>query len=91
MLLKNNLQFEYEILKISKKAQKIQEKKIEILKKNRNTKSLNIKMKKLRNACENNLNLVPYLVLVAEEGATIGEIVEVMKSVYGEWEESFGI
>ena len=80
-----------EILKISKKAQKIQEKKIEILKKNRNTKNLNIKMKKLKNACENNLNLVPYLVLVAEEGATIGEIVEVMKNVYGEWEESFGI
>ena len=80
-----------EILKISKKAQKIQEKKIEKLKKNRNTKNLNIKMKKLRNACENNLNLVPYLVSVAEEGATIGEIVEVMKSVYGEWEESFGI
>ena len=80
-----------EILKISKKAQKIQEKKIEKLKKNRNTKNLNIKMKKLRNACENNLNLVPYLVSVAEEGATIGEIVEVMKTVYGEWEESFGI
>ncbi len=80
-----------EILKISKKAQKIQEKKIEKLKKNRNTKNLNIKMKKLRNACENNLNLVPYLVSVAEEGATMGEIVEVMKSVYGEWEESFGI
>ncbi|GIT66236.1 MAG: methylmalonyl-CoA mutase [Candidatus Neomarinimicrobiota bacterium] len=80
-----------EILKISKKAQKIQEKKIEILKKNRNPKKLDIKMKKLRNACENNLNLVPYLVSVAEEGATMGEIVEVMKSVYGEWEESFGI
>ena len=80
-----------EILKISKKAQKIQEKKIEILKQNRNPKKLDIKMKKLRNACENNLNLVPYLVSVAEEGATMGEIVEVMKSVYGEWEESFGI
>jgi len=80
-----------EILKISKKAQKIQEKKIEMLKKNRNSKNLDIKMKKLRNACENNLNLVPYLVSVAEEGATIGEIVEVMKSVYGEWEESIGI
>ena len=80
-----------EILKISKKAQKIQEKKIEILKKNRNPKNLDIKMKKLRNACENNLNLVPYLVSVAEEGATMGEIVEVMKSVYGEWEESIGI
>ena len=84
-------ELDIEILKISKKAQKIQEKKIEILKKNRNPKKLDIKMKKLRNACENNLNLVPYLVSVAEEGATMGEIVEVMKSVYGEWEESFGI
>jgi len=84
-------ELDIEILKISKKAQKIQEKKIEILKKNRNPKNLDIKMKKLRNACENNLNLVPYLVSVAEEGATMGEIVEVMKSVYGEWEESYGI
>ena len=89
--IEKNEKLDIEILKISKKAQKIQEKKIEILKKNRNTKNLNIKMKKLRNACENNLNLVPYLILVAEEGATIGEIVEVMKNVYGEWEESFGI
>ena len=89
--IEKNEKLDIEILKISKKAQKIQEKKIEILKKNRNTKNLNIKMKKLKNACENNLNLVPYLVLVAEEGATIGEIVEVMKNVYGEWEESFGI
>ena len=48
-------------------------------------------MKKLRNACENNLNLVPCLVEVAEHGGTVGEIVELMKSVYGEWEESFGI
>lgn len=80
-----------EILKISKKAQKIQEKKIEILKKNRNAKNLNIKMKKLRNACENNLNLVPCLIEIAEHGGTVGEIVELMKSVYGEWEESFGI
>ncbi len=48
-------------------------------------------MKKLRNACENNLNLVPYLIEVAEYGGTVGEIVELMKGVYGEWEESFGI
>ena len=50
-----------------------------------------MKMKKLRNACENNLNLVPYLIEVAEHGGTVGEIVELMKGVYGEWEESFGI
>ena len=37
------------------------------------------------------LNLVPFLIEVAEQGGTVGEIVEVMKKVYGEWEESFGI
>ena len=41
--------------------------------------------------CKNDLNLVPFLIEVAEEGGTVGEIVEVMKKVYGEWEESFGI
>ena len=29
--------------------------------------------------------------IVADAGGTVGEIVEVMKEVYGEWEESFGI
>ena len=48
-------------------------------------------MKKLSDACKKDLNLVPFLIEVAEEGGTVGEIVEVMKEVYGEWEESFGI
>ena len=80
-----------EILKISQQAQEIQEKKIKKLREKRDNKLLDKKMKKLRNACENNLNLVPCLIEVAEHGGTVGEIVELMKSVYGEWEESFGI
>ena len=60
------------------------------LRKNRDSESLNKEMEKLRNACKDNVNLVPYLVSVAEKGATVGEIVDVMKSVYGEWQESFG-
>lgn len=79
-----------DILEISEAAQKTQEKKVKDLRKNRNSKSLNEEMKKLRNACKDNVNLVPYLVSVAEKGGTVGEIVEVMKSVYGEWQESFG-
>lgn len=86
-----NEKLEIEILKISQKAQEIQEKKVKKLRKKRDNKSLDKKMKKLRNACENNLNLVPYLIEVAEHGGTVGEIVELMKGVYGEWEESFGI
>jgi methylmalonyl-CoA mutase N-terminal domain/subunit len=86
-----NEKLEIEILKISQQAQEIQEKKVKKLRKKRDNKSLDKKMKKLRNACENNLNLVPYLIEVAELGGTVGEIVELMKGVYGEWEESFGI
>tara|TARA_X000000368_G_scaffold68874_1_gene49791 strand:- start:15 stop:1613 length:1599 start_codon:yes stop_codon:yes gene_type:complete len=82
---------EIEILKISQKAQDIQEKKVILLREKRDNKLLNDKMKKLRNACENNLNLVPFLIEVAESGGTVGEIVELMKNIYGEWEESFGI
>ena len=79
-----------DILEISEEAQKIQEKKIKDLRKSRDSKSLNEEMEKLRNACKDNVNLVPYLISVAEKGGTVGEIVDVMKSVYGEWQESFG-
>ena len=79
-----------DILEISEAAQKTQEKKVKDLRKNRDSKSLNEEMKKLRNACKDNVNLVPYLISVAEKGGTVGEIVDIMKSVYGEWQESFG-
>ena len=58
---------------------------------NRDKVQLNTKMKKLSDACKKDLNLVPFLIEVAEAGATVGEIVEVMKEVYGEWQETFGI
>jgi len=86
-----NEKLDIEILKISKDAQETQEKKIEKLRETRDSKLLEEKMKKLSDACKKDLNLVPYLVEVAEAGGTVGEIVEVMKEVYGEWEESFGI
>ena len=73
------------MLKIPKK------KKIKTLRKSRDEKTLQEKMKNLSDACKKDLNLVPFLIEVAEHGGTIGEIVEVMKKVYGEWEESFGI
>ena len=89
--IKNTEKLDIEILKISKDAQETQEKKIEKLRETRDSKLLEEKMKKLSDACKKDLNLVPYLVEVAEAGGTVGEIVEVMKEVYGEWEESFGI
>ena len=84
-------ELDIEILKISKDAQNTQENKIKNLRKDRNDEILNKKMKKLSDACKKDLNLVPFLIEVAEAGGTVGEIVEIMKKVYGEWEESFGI
>ena len=45
-----------DILEISEEAQKIQEKKVKDLRKSRDSKSLNEEMKKLRNACKDNVN-----------------------------------
>ena len=84
-------ELDIEILKISRDAQDTQEDKIKTLRKSRDEKILQEKMKKLSDACKKDLNLVPFLIEVAEHGGTVGEIVEVMKKVYGEWEESFGI
>ena len=84
-------ELDIEILKISRDAQDTQEDKIKTLRKSRDEKTLQEKMKKLSDACKKDLNLVPFLIEVAEQGGTVGEIVEVMKKVYGEWEESFGI
>ena len=78
-------------MKFSKSAQKTQEEKIKNLRKIRDNDFLKEKMKKLSDACKKDLNLVPFLVEVAEAGGTVGEIVEIMKKVYGEWEESCGI
>ena len=86
-----NEKLDIEILKISKDAQETQEKKIEKLRKRRDSKFLEKKMKNLSEACKKDLNLVPFLIEVAESGGTVGETVEIMKKVYGEWEESFGI
>ena len=86
-----NEELDIEILKISKDAQIIQENKIKNLRKKRNGKNFEKKMKKLSDACKKDLNLVPFLIEAAEAGGTLGEIVEVMKKEYGEWEESFGI
>ena len=86
-----NEEIDIEILKISKDAQLTQEEKIKKLRNSRDKVQLNTKMKKLSDACKKDLNLVPFLIEVAEAGATVGEIVEVMKEVYGEWQETFGI
>jgi len=75
------------ILKISKKVEKNQIKRLNDMKKKRNNSNVKIKLKSIENACQSKENLVPLIIDAALEYATLGEIVESMKSHFGDWQE----
>ena len=75
------------LLKISNKVEKEQVNGIKTLKRNRNNKLVNMKLKRIEKACINKDNLVPVIVEAALEYATLGEIVNAMKNHFGEWQE----
>jgi len=76
------------ILEISDNAEDYQKKRIMELKKSRNNEKVAIALEKIRNACKNNENIMPPIIQAAKVYATMGEIVEAMKSEFGEWQES---
>ena len=76
------------ILEISDEVQKIQISKLEGLKKARNNKIVKKKLKEITSACKSNKNLLPLIIDASLEYATLGEIVNAMKEVFGEWQET---
>lgn len=76
------------ILKISKEAELIQKKRIKEVKRQRNTKKIKSTLDALRKAMKTESeNLVPYVIDAVLAYATIGEIVEIGREIYGEWKE----
>ena len=49
------------------------------------------KLKAITEACNTDGNLIPLIIDAAESYATLGEIVDAMKEVFGEWNESVTI
>ena len=76
------------ILEISDEVQKIQISKLEKLKKERSNKIVKKKLKEITSACKSNKNLLPLIIDASLEYATLGEIVNAMKEVFGEWQET---
>ena len=76
------------ILEISKETQNSQINKLEKTKKNRDIKDVNQKLNAITDACHCNDNLMPLIIDAAKAKATLEEIVDSMKSVFGEWTES---
>lgn len=59
--------------------------KIKALKEKRNEKEVELKLKKLAEAASSNENTMPYILDAVEEYATLGEIANVLRSVFGEF------
>ncbi len=75
-------------LKISMRAQRTQRARIAQVKKARNESKVRLHLERLRVAmASSSENLVPYVMDAVKAYATIGEIVNVGREVYGEWKE----
>ena len=83
-----NEEIDIPILEISSKIEQKQKAKLSSLKKNRSSKKVQSKLEVITETCKGNSNLMVPVIEAAKEGATLGEIVIAMKTVFGEWEES---
>ena len=86
--IKNNEEIDIPILEIGKNAEENQISAIKNLRKFRNNDAVLVALKEVENACKGQSNVMPPIIKAAKAYATLGEIVDVMKKVYGEWQES---
>ncbi len=85
--IKENEKIEIPILEITDRVQMMQIEKLRGTKNKRDSESVNQKLLKITEACNTNDNLLPLIIDAALEYATLGEIVNAMKKVFGEWNE----
>ena len=76
------------LLRIDRRIQHEQVARIEDLKTRRNNEAVDKILKELKDACKGNENLMPYIVSAVREYATLGEICNVMRDVFGEYKEN---
>ncbi len=76
------------ILRIDRKPEMIQRKRLTSIKRARDEKKIVACLKKLRAAmASDDTNTVPYVIAAVKAYATLGEIMDVGREVYGEWKE----
>jgi methylmalonyl-CoA mutase N-terminal domain/subunit len=76
------------ILRIDRKPEFVQKKRLGTVMSRRNQKKVNHALNRLRSAMNNErTNLVPYIMDAVVAYATLGEIANVGKEIYGEWKE----
>ncbi len=81
-------EIEIPILEIGKEAGVKQKSQLAKLRANRDEKAVQLSLQNVSAACRNGQNLMPPIIHAAKCYATLGEIVNAMKDVFGEWQES---
>lgn len=73
------------LLKVDEVAEKTQISKLSKFKQSRDNEKTTAALEKLRNACNTNDNMMPYIIEAVESYATLGEICKVMREEFGEY------
>jgi methylmalonyl-CoA mutase N-terminal domain/subunit len=77
-----------EILKLDPKIGETQKESIRKLKQNRDTEAVKKLLANIKNAANNNENLMPHFIEAVKAYATLGEICDVLREVFGEYNET---
>ncbi len=86
--IKENEEINIPILEISDEVEKKQIESLKKLKLNRDNSKVETALKNITEACSTKQNLLPLIIDAANAYASMGEIVEAMKLVFGDWEET---
>ncbi len=86
--IKENEEIDIPILEISPKVGEDQIRKLKELKGSRNNSNVQGALVKISEACRDNTNLMYPIINASKEYATMGEIVDAMKTEFGEWQET---
>ncbi len=77
-----------EILKINEEVENKQKEKIKKLKENRDNTEVQKNLQKLKNVALNNENLMPCILSCVKSYATVGEISNLLREIFGEYNEA---
>ncbi|TFF90210.1 MAG: methylmalonyl-CoA mutase [Promethearchaeota archaeon] len=80
-----------DVFRTNEEAMKIEIDRIENLKKRRDNKKVEEALDKLRKVCEKEENVMPAVMEATKEGATIGEICDVYREIWGIWDPPLAI
>jgi methylmalonyl-CoA mutase, N-terminal domain len=86
--IKENEQIDIPILEIDKEVEEIQVHRLKTTKETRDNECVKTSLNRLKKDCENNINVMPSLLDCVRNEATLGEMIDAMKDVFGIYTEN---